>query len=683
MDKSSLSIKIAMVSFCGLVASSSQAQEAEEKRYDTSPEYPDNVYFGDAHIHTKLSMDAALWGTSLGPADIYRYARGEEVISALGWKKKLRRPLDWTAVADHSDGFGFYDFIAAGADFIIAEPQGAGYFKLLQDGKNKELADQAIKDFGVGKFPWDLNKKEYLQPGWDETIAAAEAANDPGDFTAFIAYEWTANPAGDNNHRVVIYRDGADKASQVLPLPTMNMGESGPNPESLWQSLEVYEETTGGQVMAIPHNANWSSGQMFQTTKFQSDEPFDEAYIKSRSRWEPLYETTQVKGDSETHPFLSPDDEFADYETWDVSNLSFNRRVTSDMLPSSYARSALKAGLKFQEELGANPFQFGLIGGGDTHNGFPGLEEDGFMGKSAVSEPSPERWEEPFRRADFGEQPGWSEVASGLTAVWAREYSREALWEAMKRKEVYATTGTRLKVRMFGGWDFKPGDDLRSDYLALGYEKGVPMGGQLYGDPLAAAVRKAFEEGKTAKVQELNFLGFGKNAPDDPDNADQDYKGIANEIARQRKSPSFLVAALMDPMGGALDRVQMVKGWRDSKGKLHEKVYDIAWSDDRTRDRQTGKLPPVGNTVDIPNATWTNSIGDVQLSTVWQDPDFDNAEQAFYYVRVLEIPTPRWTCYDAKRFGVTMSKEVPMTTQERAYTSPIWYIPATPQTAEK
>jgi hypothetical protein len=380
-----------------LVFSSVFAEENTEKRYSTPAEYPENVYFGDAHIHTKLSMDAALWGTSMGPEEVYQYARGEELTSFKGWKTKLRRPLDWTVVADHSDAYGFYKFIAEGADFIVAEPQGAGYYQLLKDGKNKELADVVIRDFGAGKIPWDINKQEYLQPGWEETVGAAEAANDPGNFTAFIAYEWTANPKGDNNHRVVIYRDAADKTLQTLPLPTMNMGEKGPNPENLWQSLQAYEEKTGGRVLAIPHNANWSSGQMFQVTKFQSTKPFDKSYIENRNRWEPLYEATQVKGDSETHPFLSPDDEFADYETWDVSNLSFNKRVTTDMLEGSYSRPALKNGLKYQEKLGANPFQFGLIGAGDSHNGFPGAEESNFMGKSAPAEPSPERWNEPFR----------------------------------------------------------------------------------------------------------------------------------------------------------------------------------------------------------------------------------------------------------------------------------------------
>ena len=655
-----------------LLISSAQAAE-KEKVYVTPAGHPTQVYFGDAHIHTTLSVDAALWGTSLRPEDVYRYARGEELTSFKGWKAKLRRPLEWTVVADHSDAYGFYTFIKDGADFIVAEPRGASWYQMLKDGKNKQVSDELIKTFGAGDIPWDINKPEYLKVGWEETVGAAEAANDPGNFTAFIAYEWTANPKGDNNHRVVIYRDAADKALQVLPLPTMLVGKDGSDPETLWRSLQVYEDKTGGQVLAIPHNGNWSSGQMFQETKFQSTKPFDKSYIENRSRWEPLYEATQIKGDGEAHPFLSPDDEFADYETWDVGNLSFNRRVTTVMLQYEYARSALKLGLNFQEKFGANPFQFGLIGAGDSHTGLPGQEEDNFMGKSASSEPSPERWKEPFRKVEFGTQEGWSEAASGLTGIWTTENTREALWDAMKRKEVFATTGTRMKVRVFGGWDFKPGDDQRSDYVALGYENGVPMGGELHGDPHAAAVRKAFNEGRTAKVQTLSFLGYGTNTPGDADGLV--YTGIATEIAKQVKSPTFLVAALMDPMGGNLDRIQMVKGWRDSEGELHEKVYDIAWSDNRIQDPITGKLPPVGNTVNIPDASWTNTIGDVQLSTVWQDPDFDNAEQAFYYVRVLEIPTPRWTAYDAKRFNVKMDPEVPMTTQERVYTSPIWYIP--------
>jgi hypothetical protein len=653
------------------------AQEATEKRYAPTPDYAENVYFGDAHIHTRMSVDAALWGNNLAPADTYKYVRGGEVTSYKGWTAKMMRPLDWTAISDHSDCYGFFQMIERSDPIIMSDPLGVHYVGLLKDGKRRQVSDEYIKDWGIGTVQkaWDVSERALLAPGWKETVEAAEAANDPGNFTAFISYEWSANPKGDNLHRVVIYRDNADKTKDIMPF-TSGGSAGSEDPENLWKALATYEKKTGGQVMAIPHNGNWSSMLMFDNVTLTTKKPFNKSYIENRNRWEPLYETTQIKGDGEAHPFLSPDDEFADYETWDIGNLSYNKRVTTDMLTHQYARAALKKGLNYQEKFGANPFKFGLIGAGDSHTSLPGQEEDNFMGKHSSSEPSADRWKEPFRRTDFGIQEGWSEVASGLTAVWARENTRESLWDAMKRKEVYATTGTRLKVRVFGGWDFKPGDDKRADYLDLGYDKGVPMGGELHGDPQAAAVRKAFEEGKTAQTQELYFLGYGNSVPGDPNEKGQTYTGIAAEIAKQQKSPSFLVLALMDPVGGNLDRIQMVKGWLDSKGELHEKVYDIAWSDNRIQNPITGKLPPVGNTVNIPDASWTNTIGDVQLSTVWRDPDFDNAEQAFYYVRVLEIPTPRWTAYDAKRFNVKMGPEVPMTLQERAYTSPIWYIPA-------
>jgi hypothetical protein len=608
-----------------LLVSFVHAQETQEKRYITPSKNPQNVYFGDPHVHTRISLDAAMWGTSLGPKEASEYARGAEFTSFKGWKAKLLRPMDWIVISDHSDFYGFYQRMVDGDPFIVNEPLGKRYYDLLKEGKNRQVADEIIKAYGKGELPWDVSIPEMLSPGWKETVEAAEEVNDPGNFTAFIAYEWTSNPAGDNLHRVVIYRDNADKTADILPFTTGGAIGSV-DPEDLWSALEAYEQKTGGKVLAIPHNGNWSSGLMFPETTFTTKVPLDKKYAERRNRWEPLYEATQIKGDGEAHPILSPDDEFADYETWDLGNLSFNHKVTPEMLPGSYARSGLKLGLKYQEKFGVNPFQFGMVGAGDSHTGLPGQEESNFYGKHSSSEPDAERWKTPFRVAEIGTQEGWSEVASGLTGIWATDNTREALWDAMKRKEVYATTGTRMRVRMFGGWDFKAGDDKRSDYVDLGYEKGVPMGGEL-------------------------------------------------QSAEKGKSPSFIVVALMDPWGGTLDRVQMIKGWRDKNGELHEKVYDIAWSDNRKPDSKTGKLPPVGNTVDVAEATWTNSIGDAQLMTVWQDPDFNRKEQAFYYVRVLEIPTPRWTAYDAKRFGITMGKEVPMTTQERVYTSPIWYIP--------
>jgi hypothetical protein len=667
-------VNAVLLSLSGLLLTVSVSSAQEGEKYIPPVEYPQNVYFGDAHVHTNMSLDAAAWGASQDPAGAYRYARGEEVTSFKGWKTQLTRPLDWLVIADHSDGYDFTNRLAAGDPWITNEELGRRWYDLLQQGGGEEarriVADEIIKTLGGSEgSPWDLADPMMLGPGWEQTVAAAEKYNDPGQFTAFIAYEWSSAPGGDNLHRVVIYRDDGDKTSQVLPL-TMSQTR---NPEDLWEYLQAYEDKTGGQVLAIPHNGNWSSGRMFEMTKFNG-RAMDRSYAETRMRWEPVYETTQIKGDGEAHPFLSPDDEFADYETWDVGNLDFTKRVTTAMLPGSYARSALKRGLELEAKLGVNPFRFGLAGAGDSHTGLPGQEEAQFMGKSASSEPDAERWKTPFRTSEIGTQPGWSEVASGLTGIWATENTRAALFDALKRKEVYATTGTRIKVRMFGGWHFKSGDDQRGDYVAYGYANGVPMGGELHGDPHAAAVREAFRAGKTAKSNTLSFLGYGENASgDDPG---MTYIGMAVEIARQRTSPTFLVAAQKDPIGGNLDRVQMIKGWRDTDGKLHEKVYDIVWGDaDRRPLGADGKIPPVGNTVNVAEATWTNSIGDVQLSTVWTDPDFDPEESAFYYVRVLEIPTPRWTAYDAKRFGIKMSPEVPMTTQERAYTSPIWYIP--------
>ena len=602
-----------------------KAQKTQEKRYLTPSEYPENVYFGDPHLHTALSMDAGAWGNNLGLEPAYRFTRGEEVTSSSGIKAKLRRPLDFVVMADHSDGYGFFPRLLAEDPVIMAKPEGKRWFELSTKGGKegqRTAADEMIKSFSQGEFPWKVNSPEMLKPVWEEVIEAADKYNDPGKFTAFIGYEWTSLFKGNNLHRVIIYRDNGDKAIQTLPYTQTDSQDS----EDLWKALKAYEQKTGGQVLAIPHNGNMSNGMMFAETTFDSEKPLDKAYVTERKRWEPLVEATQIKGDGEAHPFLSPDDEFADYETWDIGNLDFSEAKTNEMLDNEYVRSALKLGLNYQEKFGVNPFQFGLVGAGDSHTSLPANEEDNFFGKHAASEPSADRWKHPFRTAPIGRIEGWQEVASGYTAIWATENTRTALWDAMKRRETYATTGPRMIVRVFGGWDFKPGDDKRSDYVDLGYDKGVPMGGEL-------------------------------------------------SRAKKGKSPSFIVAALSDPVGGNLDRVQMIKGWRDSEGNLQEKVYDIAWSDNRKPDSKTGKLPPVGNTVNIAEATWTNTIGDAQLTTVWQDPNFSRTDQAFYYVRVLEIPTPRWTCYDAKRFGVTMGKEVPMTTQERAYTSPIWYTP--------
>ena len=396
------------------------------------------------------------------------------------------------------------------------------------------------------------------------------------------------------------------------------------DPEDLWKWLARYEERTGGSVFAVAHNGNVSNGLMFSDKDFDGN-PLTRAYSETRARWEPLYEVTQIKGDGEAHPILSATDEFADFETWDKGNLTGNTAKEQWMLRHEYARSALKLGLKIESELGANPFKFGLIGSTDAHTGLATADDDNYWGKAAHLVPAPERLTEILGRGKAFEWTARETVASGYAAVWATENTRQALFNAMRRRETYATTGPRMIVRFFGGWDFKPQHAHRPDFAELGYARGVPMGGDL------------------------------THAP-------------------QGRIPTFMVGSAKDPDGAFLDRIQIVKGWLDQSGKLHEKVYDVVWSGQRTVGAD-GKLPPVGNKVDVKTATYTNTIGSARLGTVWTDPDFDPAARAFYYARVLEIPTPRWTTYDAVRYGKPLPQDVPAAVQQRAYTSPIWYTP--------
>jgi len=592
--------------------------------------FPTHVYFGDTHLHTAFSMDAGAFGARLTPRDAYIFAKGNQVMSNTGQPVKLSRPLDFLVVSDHSDGMGFFPMILAGGPDIMADPQGKKWHDLIVTGKGPEAAIDIIVTFGKGQ----ISKAIFPAPGttayrgaWEETIKDAEEANDPGRFTAFIGYEWTSNTSGNNLHRNVIYRDNGAKASLTEPFTTMKPLGSD-NPRDLWTWMSTYEEKTGGRVLAIAHNGNLSNGRMFPLIESFTGKPVDREYAEKRAHWERLYEATQTKGDGETHPFLSPNDEFADYERWDKGNLDGSAAKTKDMLEFEYLRAALRNGLKLEKELGTNPYKFGLIGSSDAHTGLSALEEDNFFGKVVPQEPGPKRAVNPFidNKETGVKIMDWQVTAAGYAAVWATENTREALWDAMERKETYATTGPRMIVRFFGGWDFDPKDGQTRNPAIVGYEKGVPMGGDLRDAPAG-------------------------------------------------KAPTFLVAALKDPIGANLDRIQIIKGWLDAKGDTHEQVYDVVWGGDR-KPGPNGKLPPVGNTVDVPNATWTNTIGAPELIKVWKDPSFDPSIRAFYYVRVLEIPTPRWTAYDAKYFGIKMPPEVPIVHEERAYTSPIWYTPA-------
>lgn len=593
--------------------------------------FPTNIYWGETHLHTGLSLDAGLFGCILDHDDAYRFARGEEVTSSIGLKAKLSRPLDFLVVADHSDMMGIASDIKDGTPNIMALDKGREWhegfkkggaeagkaaFDLIQNFSQGTLPEQMLIDYSPGSAVYD--------DIWKYITETADKYNDPGKFTALIGYEWTSVPKGFNLHRNVIFRDDKYRAQQVSPMVTQPPVGSQ-DPLDLYQWMADYEEKTGGSVLAISHNGNLSNGWMFPIDKTYPGGDVDENYVQLRAEWEPLYEVTQIKGDGETHPKLSPNDEFADYETWDVGNLDLSELKQDEMLAGEYAREGLKRGLALEEKLGTNPYKFGMVGATDSHTGLSTAEEDNFFGKSTSVEPSPERIEHPFIKSDMGEIPGDMLAAAGYQGVWATENTREALFDAMMRKETYATTGPRIMVRFFGGWGYTD-NDLRSRTPAFaGYEKGVPMGGDLRKNNGAEA-------------------------------------------------PVFMVYALRDPIGANLDRIQVVKGWLDAQGELHEKVYDVAVSDDRKiKDGQC--KTPVGNTVDLEAGTWYNTIGSSELMTVWTDPQFDPGQKAFYYARILEIPTPRWVVYDKVRMGAKLPETAKLTGQERAYTSPIWYTP--------
>ena len=583
--------------------------------------YPDQVFFGDMHFHTDVSFDAGLIGTKLDVDAAYRFARGEKVISNTGQPVQLIRPLDFLFITDHAEFLGLATMIHRADPKLLSDPWGRkiyDWFVSGLDGRQKAFAN--IIQHGVkGENPMASN--DAMRAIWQDFVAKADTYNQPGAFSAMTGFEWTSTPKGDNQHRVVMLADGADKTSQILPFSLFD----SQNPEDLWAFLAGYESKTGGRAMAIPHNGNISNGKMFSDKDFLG-EPMTRDYAERRIRWEPLHEVTQIKGDEETHPLLSPEDEFADFETWDVSNIAGNAPKEEWMLKYEYGRSALKLGLELGAKLGVNPYKFGFTGTTDTHTALATSREENYFGKYKATEPSADRHNTPVIPSD---DPSLTivtsqEAASGLTGVWARENTREAIFDALVSKEVYSTTGTRIRVRVFAGWDFESNEVSRHDFTERGYEGGVPMGGELTKAP----------------------------------------KG---------KAPRFMIRALRDPDGANLDRVQVIKGWLDKNGKSQERIYDAAVSGDRKIGKDGRARKPVGSTVDIDKATYTNAIGAPILAAHWEDPDFDPKQDAFYYVRVLEIPTPRWTTYDAAFFNIERPDNVPATVQDRAYTSPIWY----------
>jgi hypothetical protein len=617
--------------------------EAARKAYSpfAGKTYPTHVYFGDTHHHTANSGDAMMAGNTLSPEQAYRFARGEEVVSSTGIPVKLSRPLDFLVVSDHAEGLGIMFQLLQGNPVFTSDPKAARWSKVLQSGTAEEKAttqNEVVKSQTDGSLPPVFKDPKIVGPVmksvWTEYTATAEKFNEPGRFTAMIGYEWTSVPGGNNLHRNVLFRDGKDKADQVFPFSAWNSED----PEKLWEWMANWEVKTGGKLLDIAHNANLSNGRMFELVDFGGD-PLSKDYAEKRARYEVLQEIIQTKGHSETHPLMSPNDEFAGdmgVAGWEYGNLTLtDKPLSKEMMPTNYLRGGLLRGLEQEAKLGANPFKFGFVGSTDVHNSLTAIEEDNYFGKMPVQEPSPKRWEHKSKESSWDAKVGpvrarytWQYLAAGYAAVWAADNTRAALWDSLKRREAYGTSGSRITLRFFGGWEFAPGD-AKSRYLAeTGYAKGVPMGSDLKAAPAGA------------------------------------------------KAPSFLVAAMKDPRSGNLDRIQIVKGWLDKNGKGLEKVYDVVWGDADRRKIRGGKLQSVGDTVDVTTATWKNTIGDPELSAVWTDPDFDPSVRAFYYARVIEIPTPRWTAYDAARFGIQMSPEVPMTVQERAWASPIWYTPA-------
>ena len=567
-----------------------------------------NLYWGDLHIHTSYSTDAYTNGVRATPEDAYTFVKGGEIEHAAGYGIRLQRPLDFAAVTDHSEYLGVLR--ATTPDLPLNRRSLRE--RLLNDGRlqNTLMVAQSMLGFDLENAivpGW----QDITRSAWNEIVASAQRHNDPGRFTAFIGYEWTSMPQERNLHRNVIYR-----GSQVPGIPYSSVDSE--DPRELWAALEQ-QRGAGMEAFAIPHNGNVSDGRMYDRVMFDG-KAMSADYAQMRLRNEPISEIFQVKGSSETHPLLSDEDEFAGFEIYDTL-LAQNQ--DDSLARGSYTRDALRAGLEMSHSEGFNPYRFGVIGSSDGHNASAPVEENNYHGKLPLLDGSAamRMGKTSFYPASFPGGVRWS--AAGLAAVWAQQNTRGSLFDAMRRRETYATSGPRMAVRFFGGWNYPRDLMAQDDWLAIAENTGVPMGGEL--------------------------------------------------TAPQAAAPSFAIWAIRDPRSGNLDRIQIIKGWVDVSGASREKIFDVAWSGTRTIDAVTGKLPPVGYTVDATTASYRNTIGAAQLTAVWLDPEFDAQQQAFYYARVIEIPTPRWNTYDAAKLGIDPPQ--PHSLQERAVTSAIWYRP--------
>jgi len=613
---SSSSIVVLLISAC----SSASGPPAYSTKSSLNAE-PTNVFWGDTHLHTSYSPDAFFFGNETADPDTaYRYAKGYPVLHPYhGGRIQIGTPLDFLVVADHAEMMGVPFRLGRGDEMVLNTASGKRLAKLLKAGKGQEVFVEFLARINSSSPYEDLNTEEIRSSVWSETVAISERHNSPGQFTSFIGWEWTSTPGGKNLHRVVFMPQGGSVAAKFIPYSSFDSDE----PEDLWAWLEQTSTETGAQFTAIPHNSNISGGLMFNDVDSEG-RPITAEYARTRMKWEPVIEVTQIKGDSETDPILSPNDEFADFEPFMhvLDSEDIGAGSEPKLGPGDFARAALRRGLELEAKVGANPYKFGMVGSTDSHTGMASAEEDNFHGKTAYDSIPEHRFDSFLGIEGFGSDMS----AAGLAAVWSPSNDRATLFEAFQRKEVYASTGPRIRVRLFGGWDFSDDDASKGDLASTGYDRGVPMGGDLTKGP-------------------------------------------------EGEAPTFLVYAIKDPVSANLDRIQMVKGWLTANGSSEEQVYDIAWSDGREL-AEDGSLPAVGNTVDLATGRFSNSIGDAQLSTVWRDPDFDPSVRAFYYLRVMEIPTPRHTLYDAIALGMKPEDTGhPATIQERAYSSPIWYTP--------
>ena len=658
---------IAIIKFAVLLLLIPLADLAAENR---------QLFWGDTHLHTTYSFDAFLNNNlTADPDTAYRFAKGQPIIHPYHRARmQLDAPLDFLVVSDHAEFLGqireiyhngVQDEDAGILDRIIGwyatrtlreaidAREGAALFRdLLPVAGDPRAAARASGDVGGTRIPLD---PEVERSAWAELVASAEAHNEPGRFTTLLGWEWSSIPAGANLHRVVVTDADGDQGRSFQPFSSAQ----SPYPDDLWRWLDETSAATGARFLAIPHNANISKGLMFSDTTLRGD-AVDADYARLRMRWERLVEVTQIKGDSEAAALLSPEDEFAGFENYPF----YIQQDVQDYeaRPGDYVRSALRTGLQLGAAVGVNPFQFGLIGSTDSHTGLSTADENNFGGKMATDS-IPETKQ---GQVIAGRVRGWAMSASGLAAVWAEENTRSGIIDAMHRRETYATTGPRMRVRFFGGWNLSDADLQSADWIAAGYAKGVPMGGEL-DNPAKGAELPAEAVGVASTDRSDDLAGQNRGTNDQNQAGNDSAAGVA-------EAPSFLVVANKDPNGANLDRVQIVKGWLDADGESHERVFDVAWSGDRQPDKN-GKLAAVGNTVDLTTARYSNSIGAAELATLWRDPEFDAAQPAFYYVRVIEIPTPRHALYDALALGMEAPNYGPSVIQERAYTSPIWYRP--------